>query len=156
MGKSTIPHPPRRVPLIGDVFGMDQETPNQTTLKRFEELGPIYRRSILGTDLTFVGSAELAAQVFDDTTWEKHVGRPLERLRPLVADGLFTAYNWESNWSKAHEVLVPGFTKDAMVSYHGMMVDVVEELCKDLENQPAGEYVPVVDEMGKLTLEVIG
>ncbi len=54
MGKSTIPHPPRRVPLIGDVFGMDQETPNQTTLKRFEELGPIYRRSILGTDLTFV------------------------------------------------------------------------------------------------------
>jgi len=156
MAKSTIPHPPRRVPVLGDVFGMDQETPNQTTLKRFEELGPIYRRTILGTDLTFVGSAELAAQVFDDTTWEKHVGRPLERLRPLVADGLFTAYNWESNWTKAHEVLMPGFTKEAMVSYHGAMVEVVDELCKDLASQPPGGYVPVVDEMGKLTLEVIG
>ncbi|MFF0818395.1 cytochrome P450 [Rhodococcus sp. NPDC003318] len=155
MTKSTIPHPPRRVPLIGDILGMDREFPNQNTLVRFRELGPIYRRSILGTDLTFVGSAELAAQVFDDTKWEKHIGRPLEQLRPLVADGLFTAYNWESSWSRAHEVLVPGFTKDAMVSYHGTMVEVVDELCKDLESR-SGDFVPVVDEMGKLTLEVIG
>ena len=115
MPNTTIPHPPRRVPFIGDVLGMSKEKPNQTTLQRFEELGPIYRRSILGTDLTFVGSAELAAQVFDDTVWEKYVGRPLERLRPLVADGLFTAYNWESSWARAHEVLMPGFTKEAMV-----------------------------------------
>ncbi|CRK54614.1 Unspecific monooxygenase [Rhodococcus sp. RD6.2] len=156
MTKSTIPHPPHRVPLIGDVLGMNREIPNQNTLVRFSELGPIYRRSIMGTDLTFVGSAELAAQVFDDAVWEKYVGRPLERLRPLVADGLFTAYNWESNWSKAHEVLVPGFTKDAMISYHATMVEVVDALCKDLESQPPGAYVPVVEEMGKLTLEVIG
>ncbi|MEE2033381.1 cytochrome P450 [Rhodococcus chondri] len=155
MTKSTIPHPPRRVPLIGDVLGMNREIPNQNTLVRFKELGPIYRRTILGTDLTFVGSAELAAQVFDDSKWEKHVGRPLEQLRPLVEDGLFTAYNWESNWSKAHEVLVPGFTKDAMVSYHGTMVEVIDELCKDIESR-SGEFIPAVDEMGKLTLEVIG
>ena len=156
MTKSTIPHPPHRVPLIGDVLGMNREIPNQNTLVRFGELGPIYRRTILGTDLTFVGSADLAAQVFDDGKWEKHVGRPLEQLRPLVADGLFTAYNWESNWGRAHEVLVPGFAKDAMVSYHGTMVEVVDELCKDLENRGPGKYVPVVDQMGKLTLEVIG
>lgn len=154
MPNTTIPHPPRRVPFIGDVLGMSKEKPNQTTLQRFEELGPIYRRSILGTDLTFVGSAELAAQVFDDTVWEKYVGRPLERLRPLVADGLFTAYNWESSWARAHEVLMPGFTKEAMVSYHDVMVEVVDELGKDLAS--ADGHVPVVDEMGKLTLEVIG
>ena len=79
---TTIPHPPRRVPILGDVFGIDPETPNQTTLVRFEELGPIYRRSILGTDLTFVGSPDLAAEIFDESTWEKFVGRPLEQLRP--------------------------------------------------------------------------
>ncbi|SDD79625.1 cytochrome P450 [Rhodococcus tukisamuensis] len=155
MPKTTIPHPPRRVPFVGDVLGLNTVTPNQTTLKRFEEIGPIYRRSIMGTDLTFVGSAELAAQVYDETVWEKFVGRPLERLRPVVGDALFTAYNWESNWAKAHEVLLPAFTKEAMVSYHGTMTEVVDELCTSLDTR-AGEFVPVVEQMGKLTLEVIG
>lgn len=152
---TTIPHPPRRVPILGDVFGIDPETPNQTTLVRFEELGPIYRRSILGTDLTFVGSPDLAAEIFDESTWEKFVGRPLEQLRPLVGDGLFTAYSWESNWSKAHEVLMPAFTKESMVSYHDTMVAVTDELCAHLSSQE-GAPVPVVDAMGGLTLEVIG
>lgn len=152
---TTIPHPPRRVPILGDVFGIDSETPNQTTLVRFEELGPIYRRSILGTDLTFVGSAELAADIFDETKWEKFVGRPLEQLRPLIGDGLFTAYNWESNWSKAHEVLMPAFTKESMVSYHDTMVQVTDELCETLSTSN-DELVPVVDAMSGLTLEIIG
>ncbi|MFZ2175679.1 MAG: cytochrome P450, partial [Rhodococcus sp. (in: high G+C Gram-positive bacteria)] len=154
MASKTIPHPPRRVPILGDVFGIDPETPNQTTLIRFDELGPIYRRSILGTDLTFVGSPDLAAQVYDEEKWEKFVGRPLEQLRPLVGDGLFTAYNWESNWSKAHEVLMPAFTKESMVSYHDTMVQVTEELCAALKQ--TADPVPVVDVMGGLTLEVIG
>lgn len=49
---------------------------------------------------------------------------------------------------------MPGFTKEAMVSYHDVMVEVVDELGKDLAGTDA--HVPVVDEMGKLTLEVIG
>ncbi|KAF0956820.1 cytochrome P450 [Rhodococcus sp. T7] len=150
-----IPHPPKRIPFIGDVLGMDRDAPNQKTLERFGELGPIYRRTIMGTDLTFVGSAELAATVFDEEHWEKFIGRPLENLRAIAADGLFTAYNWESNWAKAHEVLMPGFTKEAMVSYHGVMAATVDELSASIERQ--GEaYIPTVEEMGKLTLEVIG
>ena len=57
-----IPHPPWRVPIIGDIVGIDSRRPNQKTLHQFERLGPIYRRSILGAgDLTFVGNANLAS-----------------------------------------------------------------------------------------------
>ncbi|WP_072691786.1 cytochrome P450, partial [Rhodococcus marinonascens] len=142
-------------PFIGDVLGMDRAAPNQKTLVRFGELGPIYRRTILGNDLTFVGSAELAAGVFDEAHWEKFIGRPIENLRAVAGDGLFTAYNWESNWAKAHEVLMPGFTKEAMISYHGVMAAAVDELCASIDRQ--GEtHIPTVEEMGKFTLEVIG
>ena len=53
-----IPHPPYRIPVLGDVIGIDRINPNTKTLAMMDRLGPIYRRSIMGTDLTFVGSVE--------------------------------------------------------------------------------------------------
>ena len=148
------PHPPRRVPIIGDIIGFDPVKPMQNTARILASLGPIYQRRILTMKMSFVGSVELVEDISDETRWQKNLGRPLKQLRPLVGDGLFTAENGEPNWAKAHEILMPGFTQQAMRSYHDTMFDVVAELVESWDQ--AAAPIDVSEEMSKLTLETIG
>lgn len=154
MGELRPPHPPRRIPILGDVLGLDPVRPMQKTARMLGELGPIYQRRILGLRLTFVGGADLAAEVNDDAHWQKAVARPLRLLRQIAGDGLFTAYNEEPNWAKAHAILAPAFTQSSMRSYHATMVDVVDEMCAAWDATPGD--LDVAAEMTKLTLETIG
>ncbi|WP_043808229.1 cytochrome P450 [Rhodococcus triatomae] len=154
MGVMRPPHPPKRVPLIGDIIGLDPVKPMQNTARILGEIGPIYQRRILGMRLTFVGGAQIAAEVNDDTTWQKAMPRPLQLLRPIAEDGLFTAFNDEPNWHKAHAILAPAFTQPSMRSYHQTMVDVVNEMCHAWDERP--EDFDAAAEMTKLALETIG
>ncbi|REK78017.1 cytochrome P450 [Rhodococcus erythropolis] len=148
------PHPPRRVPIIGDILGFDPVKPMQNTASILASLGPIYQRRILTMRMSFVGSVDLVEDISDETRWQKHVGMPLRHLRPLVGDGLFTADNDVPNWAKAHAILMPGFTQAAMRSYHDAMLDVVTEMVEVWDQAQAP--VDVSEEMSKLTLETIG
>ena len=152
---TTIPHPPYRIPVLGDIIGIDRDKPNQKTLLMHERLGPIYRRTIMGTHLTFASGADVVADLNDDTRFRKHVGRPLQQLRNLTGDGLFTTINGTDSWTAAHNVLMPGFTKDAMRGYHDTMASAVAELVGSWNERP-GQRLDVSAEMSKLTLEVIG
>ncbi|MDN5757123.1 MAG: cytochrome P450 [Tomitella sp.] len=149
-----IPHPPRRVPLVGDILGLDPVTPMQATMRMLRRLGPIYQRRILGTPIVFVSDPGMVAQVNDETVWEKHVGRPLQKLRPTLGDGLFTAHNDEPNWAKGHRILAPAFTAPAMRSYHATMRETAHEMVATWDSAPG--YLDVADEMTKLTFETIG
>lgn len=152
----TLPHPPRRVPILGDILGMDRERPNQKTLWQFSQLGPIYRRTFVGgTHLTFVGSAELLGQLLDEDTWERYNGRPIVQLRKLGGDGLFTAYNDEPAWTTGHEALIGGFTKPAMSSYHSTMRAVSDEL-SDVLAGGSTEVSGLETLTNRVALEVIG
>jgi len=150
-----IPHPPNRIPVVGDVLGMDRKKPNQKTLWQFSQLGPLYRRSFLGgVHLTFAGSADLLRQVSNETTWRRHFARPYEKLVPVGGDGLFTAANDSQAWHRGHEVLIQGFVPSAMADYHDTMVNVVE-----LTSQWLGDSRTVTDTAamtGDTALEVIG
>lgn len=42
MDTTAIPHPPWRVPLLGDVVGAGSRTPVQDTMKQARGLGPIF------------------------------------------------------------------------------------------------------------------
>ncbi|MFF1448325.1 cytochrome P450 [Streptomyces sp. NPDC058274] len=151
-----IPHPPRRVPVIGDVWGADIRTPIQDSLRIGRQLGPVFRRKAFGKEIVFVWGAGLAAELADETRFAKHVGLGVANLRPVAGDGLFTAYNHEPNWQLAHDVLAPGFSREAMEGYHPMMLAVTERLTDrwDLE-ESAGRAVDVPGDMTKLTLETI-
>ena len=151
---ATIPHPPRRLPIIGDVVGIDRVNPNTKTMAMFEMLGPIYRRSIMGTDLTFVGSDDLAQQAFDEAHWERFAGRPIVQLRDLAPDGLFTAANDSHSWNEAHNALMPAFTKEAMSRYYGVMQETSSRLVQALRENP-GER-PVQPLFARFAHEVIG
>ncbi|MEV0343850.1 hypothetical protein AB0H49_33045 [Nocardia sp. NPDC050713] len=50
----------------------------------------------------------------DEKHWTKKVGVLFKLMRPIARDGLFTAYNHEPNWSKAHNILSSAFTQEAM------------------------------------------
>ena len=155
MSTNTIPHPPKRVPVLGDILGMDRERPNQKTLWQFSQLGPIYRRSIIGgIDLTFVGSAHLMEQALDEAKWERFIGRPIAALRSVAGDGLFTAPNDSTAWINGHAALVSGFSKDSMRAYHPAMVEVSQSLREELLRVP--EQASFAETSSSVALEVIG
>jgi cytochrome P450 len=151
-----IPHPPHRVPLLGDVLGADRRTPVQDSMRHGRRLGPIFRRKAFGNEFVFVWGAALAADMADEARFAKHVGLGVANLRPVVGDALFTAYNHEPNWQLAHDVLAPGFSREAMEGYHPMMLAVAERLTDHWDRElVAGRAVDVPGDMTKLTLETI-
>ncbi|MFE7839851.1 cytochrome P450 [Streptomyces sp. NPDC057474] len=151
-----IPHPPYRLPVIGDALGTNVRTPIQDSLRLGRRLGPVFRRKAFGKEIVFVGGAGLAAEMADESRFAKHVGLGVANLRPVAGDGLFTAYNHEPNWQLAHDVLAPGFSREAMAGYHPMMLDVAERLMEHWDRAgTAGDTVDVPGDMTKLTLETI-
>jgi len=151
-----IPRPPRRIPLIGDAIGANVRTPVQDSMRLGRQLGPIFRRKGFGKEIVFVGGADFAAELADESRFAKHVGLGVANLRPVAGDGLFTAYNHEPNWQLAHDVLAPGFSREAMEGYHPMMLAVTERLIDRWDReQAAGRAVDVPGDMTKLTLETI-
>lgn len=151
-----IPHPPRRVPLIGDVLGASVRSPVQDSMRFGHRLGPVFRRKAFGKEIVFVWGADLAAELADESRFAKHVGLGVANLRPVAGDGLFTAYNHEPNWQLAHDVLAPGFSREAMAGYHPMMLAVTARLTDRWDREEAaGRAVDVPGDMTKLTLETI-
>ena len=149
----TFPHPPGRKPVVGDALGTDVEAPLQSTMRRAVGLGPIFELKIFDQKFVFVSGAELAAELCDESRFAKALTPALEALRELAGEGLFTAYNDETNWALAHELLRPAFTKDAMRRYHPIMLEATRELFEmwDVRKGP----VDVSADMTKLTLESI-
>ena len=152
-----IPRPPHRVPLLGDVLGVNLRTPLQDSLRVGRQLGPIFRRKgVRQGDRLRVGRRSSRAELADESRFAKHVGLGVANLRPVAGDGLFTAYNHEPNWQLAHDVLAPGFSREAMEGYHAMMLEVTGRLTDRWDGeQAAGRAVDVPGDMTKLTLETI-
>ncbi|OIJ68951.1 cytochrome P450 [Streptomyces mangrovisoli] len=151
-----IPHPPHRLPLLGDVLGASRRTPLQDSMRIARRLGPIFRRKAFGNEFVFTWGAPLVADLSDESRFAKHVGLGIANLRPVVGDALFTAYNHEPNWQLAHDVLAPGFSREAMEAYHPMMLAAAGLLTDHWDRQAAaGRRVDVPGDMTKLTLETI-
>lgn len=151
-----IPHPPRRVPWLGDVLGVSVRTPVQDSMAIGRRLGPVFRRKVLGKEIVFAWGADVVADLCDESRFAKHVGLGVANLRPVAGDGLFTAYNHEPNWQLAHDILAPAFGRTAMAAYHPLMLGVARRLVERWDaGERAGEAVDVPGDMTRLTLETI-
>jgi cytochrome P450 len=154
---TAIPHPPYRLPLLGDVVGLNPRTPIQSTLRLVGHLGPISVRRLLGVDIVMVCGADLVAELNDETHFAKHTGLHIYALRQIVGDALFTADSDEPNWQLAHDILAPAFTREAMRGYHPTMLAVARQLLARWDS--AAEHrqrVDVTADMTRMTLETIG
>ncbi len=147
-----LPHPGRRLPLIGDVLSFDADTPSQSAMK-LAQLGPVFEFRFLGARYVVAAGSDAVAELNDESRFCKHVGPDIEALRLLGGDGLFTAYNDEPNWQKAHDVLMPAFSQQSMRRYHAIMFDVADELTTRWDER---ETVDVSADATRATLETIG
>lgn len=85
----------------------------------------------------------------------KAVHEALEQLRDLAGDGLFTAYNDEPNWGKAHRLLMPSFGPMAMKDYFPQMLDIAEQMMVRWERFGPEAQINVAEDMTRLTLDTI-
>lgn len=152
-----IPHPPRRVPLLGDIFAFRGDEPAQSAVDMAELLGPIYEFAFLGARYVVAAGADVVSDLNDESRFCKYLGPEMVALRIMGGDGLFTAHNDEPNWRAAHTLLMPAFTQAAMRRYHDVMVDVAAELTAAWDDRAAsGEQVDVSADTTRTTLETIG
>lgn len=152
-----IPRPRWRLPFLGDLLSIDVAKPVQHEMRMAQELGGIFERKILRHRLIVVSGADLVREVNDEEKWAKFLGKPLRKLRVIAGDGLFTAFNSEPNWRKAHNILGPGFSQAAMRSYHDSMLTVIDQLLHSWDEAASdGRYVDVPQGMTSLTFDVIG
>ncbi|MCH9668367.1 MAG: cytochrome P450, partial [Actinomycetia bacterium] len=151
-----LPHPRRRLPILGDLPAFRAESPSQS-MADLAALGPVFEFRFLGAKYVVAAGAEALAEVNDESRFCKYVGPDIEALRILGGDGLFTAYSDEPNWQKAHDVLMPAFSQQAMRRYHSIMFDVADELTARWDATAArGELVDVSADATRATLETIG
>ncbi len=69
--------------------------------------------------------------------------------------GLFTSETSDPNWRKAHNVLLPAFSMDAMRNYHSGMLDIALQLAQKWERLNPDDPVDVPADMTRLTLDTI-
>jgi unspecific monooxygenase len=151
---STLPHP-RRLPIVGDFFAVSMDKPTQSLSKLAAELGPIYEFRALGVRYVVASGVDIVRDLNDESRFCKYVGPEMEALREVVGDGLFTAYNDESNWHAAHELLMPAFTQSAMRRYHDIMLDVTAEFITRWDSAAGNRTIDVSADTTRATLETI-
>jgi cytochrome P450 len=152
-----IPHPRFRLPFLGDLLTLDFANPVLGTTDKLRKLdGGILEQRIFALSAVALADAALIDEVNDETLWEKHVGPLVQKMRLTLGDGLFTAYNDEANWHRAHNILMPAFTKAAMQNYHDSMTATVRELIEAWNILSANQsWVDILDQANRLTLEII-
>lgn len=150
---SKLPHPRRRVPILGDVLAFDMDTPSQSAAALAAELGPLYEMRVLGSRYVVAAGADYVMDLNDEARFCKHLGPDLEALRVIGGDGLFTAYNHEPNWQAAHDLLMPAFSQAAMRRYHATMVEITGRM---IARWDASTSVDVSVDTTNVTLETIG
>lgn len=122
-----VPQPPLK-PIIGNLGELDSKAPIQSMMRLAGIYGPIFKLTLLGRDVYVVSSQELVNELCDESRFNKRVHGPLQEIRAFAGDGLFTAYNSEPNWAKAHRLLMPAFGPLGVRSMFDRMVDIAHQM----------------------------
>lgn len=150
-----IPMPDKK-PVIGNMLSVDKDQPLQSLMQLTRDLGPIFRMDMMGTPLVVASGYDLVEELCDEARFDKAVRGSLRRVRAIGGDGLFTGDTQEPNWSKAHNILLPTFSRQAMSNYFPMMLDVAGQLCLKWERLNADDDIDIVHDMTAVALDTIG
>lgn len=147
---------PKGLPWLGNLLQLPKDRLAQTLLETSRQFPQgLYQLDFAGRRVPFVYSADLVAELCDETRFRKLIGPPLSFLRAGAGDGLFTAHQDEPNWGKAHRILLPAFSQRAMKGYFDVMLDVANALADKWARQGPDADIPVADDMTRLTLDTI-
>ena len=130
--------------------------PTQTQMALARQYGPIFQLPGPGPRRLQLTTFALADAVCDDQKFDKKIGVAFSQVRVLLGDGLFSAYTQEPNWKKAHNILLPNFSVQAMKGYIPGMLDPAGQLMLKWERLNPGDEIDVPGDMTRLTVETIG
>jgi cytochrome P450/NADPH-cytochrome P450 reductase len=150
-----IPQPPTR-PVVGNLLDLDSGQAVQSLNQLARSYGPIFKLSIVNREAVFASGFNVVDEICDEERFEKRVGAGLQQVRSFAGDGLFTADTADPNWRKAHNILMPAFSQQAMRDYLPMMVDLATQLVKKWQRLNPGEPVDVTADTTRLTLDTVG
>ncbi|GAA1329688.1 bifunctional cytochrome P450/NADPH--P450 reductase [Pseudonocardia xinjiangensis] len=155
IGIDEIPGP-RGIPLLGNVFDLDAAHPIDALIRMADEYGPLYKLTVPGGVRLFVSGPELVDEICDDQRFDKQVGGGLSNLRRGgLSNGLFTSSTDDPLWHRAHNILMPPFSLQAMRDYMPKMLDIADQLMEKWGRLNPGEDVDVPADMTRLTLDTI-
>ena len=147
---------PKGLPWLGNLLQLPKDRVAQTFLEISRQFPQgLYQLDFVGRCVPFVYSADLVAELCDETRFRKLIGPPLSFLRAGAGDGLFTAHQDEPNWGKAHRILLPAFSQRAMKGYFDVMLEVANALADKWTRQGPDADISVADDMTRLTLDTI-
>ncbi|MDU5141912.1 MAG: bifunctional cytochrome P450/NADPH--P450 reductase [Paenibacillus dendritiformis] len=146
---------PRTYGVLGNLPLIDKDSPTLSFGKLADEYGPIFRFELMGRSVIIVSGPDLVAEVCDQSRFDKAIGHLL-KVRDFAGDGLFTSLTDEPNWQKAHNILMPSFSLQAMKGYHDRMLDIALQLVQKWARLNPDESIDVPDDMTRLTLDTIG
>lgn len=156
---TAIPMPPR-LPVVGHLPWLLRRGGPMVWFaalaERYRDAGIFQVTTPSRLDPIFVVNADIAAELFDETRFEKAVDGPLLRIRRFAGNGLFTADNDDVQWHRAHKLLTPGFARGSMDRFFPTMRSTLQELL-DAWGRADDEdrAVDVTADMTRLTLETI-
>lgn len=146
---------PKTYGVLGNLPLIDKDSPTLSFGKLADEYGPIFRFELMGRSVIIVSGPEFVAEVCDQSRFDKAIGHLL-KVRDFAGDGLFTSLTDEPNWPKAHNILMPSFSLQAMKGYHDRMLDIALQLVQKWARLNPDESIDVADDMTRLTLDTIG
>ncbi|MER6103312.1 cytochrome P450 [Streptomyces sp. NPDC001832] len=148
----------KALPLIGHALNWPKNAAefHAHVMEEIKELGPVFRVRAFGTEIVMVGGLDLVTELSDESRFRKNVLPDLVEIRKFAGDGLFTAFNGEPNWRKAHDILMPAFSLGAMRSYHGTMLRVARSLIAKWDQAVGAQAMDVPEDMTRLTFDTIG
>ncbi|MBT0566095.1 cytochrome P450 [Williamsia sp. CHRR-6] len=150
---------PAGLPLVGHTFSVPEGPGNsfEWLSERATELGPIFRMRVADLTVNVLTGLDVVSEVTDDAKFYKLLTGDFAELRPLLQDGLLSAGEWEPNWQKAHEILLPAFSQGAMRIYHDAMSKVLRKLIAKWDQYAAdGTTIDVNADTTRLTFDMIG
>jgi cytochrome P450/NADPH-cytochrome P450 reductase len=156
LSADAIPGPSPR-PVIGNALDIGLKHAIEGAMKLARRYGPIYRLVLPGGDQRFVVSgADLVEELCDERRFDKLVTGGLSEIRrDPVNTGLFAADTDNPLWLRAHNILLPSFSQQAMQDYHPMMLDAADQLMLKWARLNSDDEVDVAGDMTRLTLDTI-
>ena len=147
---------PKGKPIVGNMFDVPPQRTIVTLMELTRKFGPMIRLRTPAGDRFATSGLAMIDDLCDDERFDKLVGDGQKAVRSFGRSaGLFTSDTDDPNWSKAHNILLPNFSQQAMRDYVPMMNDIATQLMQKWERLNPGEPVDVTADMTRLTLDTI-
>jgi cytochrome P450 / NADPH-cytochrome P450 reductase len=151
-----IPQPKTYGPL-GNIPQLNPNSPILSFMNLADEYGEIYRMKLPFGTLHVVSGYELAKELSDTARFGKIVDKTiLNNVRAFAGDGLFTSETDDPNWKKAHNILLPSFSRTAMQGYFDKMLDLAMQLIQKWSRLNPDDHIEVPEDMTRLAMDTIG